>query len=101
MDQSQQEALKQFGKAAEVAAKSIAINLAPFMIAFAELGKQLHASLWYAYIMDGAPYGEDRKGLERWVQETSARMRAEQAASIEEQWQELLARARGWRKKSD
>jgi hypothetical protein len=98
METQQQEALKQLSAAAEAAGKALAVKLTPLCLAFGQLARQIHASLWYAYVMDGAPYGETSRGLERWVRETSERMRAEHDADINEQWQELLSRARGWRK---
>lgn len=98
MEKSAQDRLRDARQAAELAAKTIATNLIPLVLAFKEFAKQIRASLWYAYIMDGAPYGETTRGLERWTLETSIRMRTESKAEIDQQWQELLVRARGWYK---
>lgn len=37
--------------------------------AMAHFGAQVYAMAWDAYLMAGAPYGETRKGLKRWLAE--------------------------------
>jgi hypothetical protein len=66
---AQSKLLKDASIAAEIAAKA----LAPLMLVVKESGKRMYASLWYAYIVNGAPYGETRKGLERWLLQMSRR----------------------------
>ena len=58
-----------FLKAMKRAADSVAVALAPFAAAYVRFGLAVYALMWHSYILNGAPYGETRKGLERWLKE--------------------------------
>jgi hypothetical protein len=58
-------AFKRFGEAAT----ATGLAMKPLVMAFSQFGAAVYAIMWDAYIRAGAPYGETRKGLERWLRD--------------------------------
>jgi hypothetical protein len=58
-------ALKRFGEGAT----AVGLAMKPLVVAFTRFATTLYAMLWDVYLRAGAPYGETRKGLERWLRE--------------------------------
>lgn len=73
MDQQQIEIAQKAGRTLSQAFGSLANALKPALIQFGYAMRQIHAALWYAYIMDGAPYGETNAGLRKWLMEQQKR----------------------------
>lgn len=61
--------VKESCEALNRAARDAATSLAFAASAVELFGRRIYAGLWHDYIMAGAPYGETRKGLMRWLSE--------------------------------
>lgn len=54
------------------AAAGMVPAFASLAVALERFGRSLYTLAWHSYIMAGAPYGETREGLNRWVNERQA-----------------------------
>ena len=51
------------------AALAVGSALSALSEALTSFGCQVYVMAWYAYLKAGAPYGETRAGLDRWITE--------------------------------